>query len=291
MPPRKRRVRKKNKNSRHLLLILLLVLAGIIFLYRESGKEKAPSGKLTPFKAENKITPSVPDLPPISLLPKVAIVMDDLGPGKKNVMTLFEMKQPITFSVLPLQTYSKWTAEEAYRRGHDVILHIPMEASGKMKLGKGGLYLYMSNSEIIDTLETNINSVPFIKGASSHMGSAFTQDKRAMATVAAVLKDHDLFFLDSVTSPDTVGYSIAKTAGLEALRRDVFLDNKDDLKEIAHQWERLVTIAKKEGYAIALAHPRKNTFKFLQKILKNNNEISVVPLSELLVENTAGSRQ
>ena len=103
-----------------------------------------------------------------------------------------------------------------------------------------------------------------------------------MATVAAVLKDHDLFFLDSVTSPDTVGYSIAKAAGLEALRRDVFLDNKDDLKEIAHQWERLVKIAKKEGYAIALAHPRKNTFQFLQKILKNNNEVSIVPLSELL---------
>ena len=68
-------------------------------------------------------------------------------------MTLFGIKQPITFSVLPLQRYSKWTAEEAHRRGYDVILHIPMEAISKMKLGKGGLYLAMSNSEIIETLE------------------------------------------------------------------------------------------------------------------------------------------
>jgi polysaccharide deacetylase 2 family uncharacterized protein YibQ len=282
MPPKKRRVKKKNNNSRHLILILLLVIAGIFFIYKESGKEKVPSGMLKLFKTEKKLPLSVPDLPAPVSLPKVAIIIDDLGSSKKKVMTLFEMKQPITFSVLPLLTYSRWTAEEAHRRGHDVILHIPMEASRKLKLGKGGLSLYMSNSEIIESLETSINSLPFIKGASSHMGSAFTRDKRAMGTVVAVLKENDLFFLDSVTISDTVGYSIAKASGVEALRRDIFLDNEDDLKEIAHQWERLVAIAKKEGYAIALAHPRKNTFQFLQKILKNNDEVSVVPLSELL---------
>jgi len=281
MPPRKRRVKKNIKSSRHLILILLLVLAGLFFLYRESGKEKPPSEILKPFKAEKTVPPSVPDLPVPVSLPKVAIVMDDLGHSKKKVMTLFAMKQPLTFSVLPLQRYSRWTAEEAHRRGHDVILHIPMEASIKMKLGEGGLYLNMSNSEIIEILETNINSLPFITGASSHMGSAFTRDKRAMGTVVSVLKDNDLFFLDSVTIADTVGYSMAKASGIEALRRDVFLDNIDDLKEIAHQWKRLVTIAKKEGYAIALAHPRKNTFDFLKKTLENNNEISVVPLTEL----------
>jgi polysaccharide deacetylase 2 family uncharacterized protein YibQ len=284
MPPRKRRVRKKIKGSRHLILILLLVLAGLFFLYRESGKEKAPPEIQKPSKAEKTIPPSVPDLPPPVSLPRVAIVIDDLGYSKKKVMTLFDMKQPLTFSVLPLQRYSRWTAEEAHRRGYDVILHIPMEASTEMKLGKGGLYLHMSNSEIIGTLETNISSLPFIKGASSHMGSAFTQDKRAMSTVVAVLKDHGLFFLDSVTSADTVGYSIAKASGAAALRRDIFLDSTDDLKEIAHQWGRLLNIAKKEGYAIALAHPRQNTFDFLKKTLKNNNDISVVPLTELLAE-------
>ncbi len=286
MPPRKRRVNKKKKNSRHLILILLLVIAGIFFIYRESHKDKAPSGIPGHVESEKKARPSFPDVSPISPLPKVAIVIDDLGPSKKKVMALFQMKQPFTFSVLPLQTYSEWTAEEAHRRGYDVILHVPMEATRKLKLGKGGLYLYMSNSEIINTLETDIDSLPFIKGASSHMGSAFTQDKRAMGTVAEVLKRHDLLFLDSVTTPDTVGYSIAKASGIKALRRDVFLDNNDDLKEMSHQWERLVKIAKKEGYAIALAHPRKNTFMFLSKTLKNNNEVSIVPISELIAEST-----
>ncbi len=282
MPPRKRRVKKKIKHSRHIILILLLVLAGIFFLYRESGKEKAPSGLLKLFKTEKKVPTSVPDLPAPARLPKVAIVIDDLGPSKKRVMTLFKMKQPFTFSVLPLQAYSKWTAEEAHRRGYDVILHIPMEATREMKLGKGGLYLYMSNSEIIESLEKSITSMPFIKGASSHMGSKFTQDKRAMGTVIAVLKEHDLFFLDSVTSPDTIGYQVAKSSGTRALRRDVFLDNKDDINEIAKQWKRVLKIAKKEGYAITLAHPRRNTFQFLQETLDGNNEIKVVPLSELV---------
>ncbi|UCH82259.1 MAG: divergent polysaccharide deacetylase family protein [Nitrospiraceae bacterium] len=284
MPPKKRRIRKKINKSRIIFLILVVVLAGIFFLYRESDKDRVPPSESKLFKTEKKVHPPVPDVAPLAPVPKVAIVMDDLGPSKKKVMTLFRMKQPFTFSVLPLQPYSRWTAEEAHRRGYDVILHIPMEASRKLKLGQGGLYLHMSNSEIIETLETNIKSMPFIKGASSHMGSAFTLDKRAMGTVAAVLKEHNLFFLDSVTSPDTVGYSMAEASEVKALRRDIFLDNEEDPEKMSHQWERLMKIAKKEGYAIALAHPRENTFQFLQETLKNNTDITVVPLSKLLDE-------
>jgi hypothetical protein len=79
-----------------------------------------------------------------------------------------------------------------------------------------------------------------------------------------------------------VAYSIAAKSGVKAIRRDVFLDDSNDPKEIRHQWERLLKIAKKNGRAVAQGHPRKNTVEFLETALRDNTEIQIVPLSELL---------
>ncbi len=117
------------------------------------------------------------------------------------------------------------------------------------------------------------------------MGSAFTADKRAMKTILSELKKQDFFFLDSLTGPKSIAYSLAKTMGLKAYRRDVFLDDKDDPAEIEKQWKRLLAIAAKQGYAIAQGHPRRNTLDFLKVTLKKNNQVVIVPITKLQAAN------
>ena len=86
----------------------------------------------------------------------------------------------------------------------------------------------MTDLEIARTLADDIRSMPHISGVSNHMGSAFTEDKRAMQAAISELEKHRIFFLDSFTTSRSVGYDAAKAGGLAALRRDVFLDDKDD---------------------------------------------------------------
>jgi polysaccharide deacetylase 2 family uncharacterized protein YibQ len=210
--------------------------------------------------------------------------MDDLGPNRKTAERVFKLNAPLTLSILPHETYSKWIAKQGHKLGHDIIAHIPMEAVTPQNLGKGALKTGMSSKDIALTLAGDIGSVPHISGINNHMGSAFTKDEKAMRAVIMELKKHRLFFLDSVTTGKSVAYKLAKDEGLAALRRDVFLDNDDDLRQIEVQWKRLVKIARKNGYAIALAHPRKNTVKFLQKTLENNKEVTVVPITELITK-------
>ncbi|MBI5409044.1 MAG: divergent polysaccharide deacetylase family protein [Nitrospirae bacterium] len=263
----------KSKNKKHhIILILLLLIAGIFFLVREFGKEKIP--KVVPRKAD-KIAPK-----PIK--PKAAVVIDDLGTNKDAANAVLKINAPLTLSILPQQPYTAWIAEEGHRLGRDVIAHIPMEASPPHDLGKGGLYTWMTDKEIAETLDYDIRSVPHLQGVSSHMGSAFTQDERAMNVVISELKKRRLFFLDSITSPRSIGFNLAQKQGLKALSRDVFLDDKDDPAGIEAQWKRFVSIADKKGHAILLAHPRENTLKFLQKVLRGNDDVTVVPISELV---------
>jgi polysaccharide deacetylase 2 family uncharacterized protein YibQ len=280
MPPSKRRSKLK-KNRRHLILILLLVIAGVFFLYEEFGKEKKVREVSRITKPEKKPPAVLPEAPPKGL-PMVAIIIDDLGPSKTAFLGVLEIKAPLTLSILPRETYSSWIAEEGHRLGRDIIAHIPMEAVSSQNLGEGGLYTWMTDGEIIETLEKDIRTVPHALGVSNHMGSAFTQDERAMSVVISTLKKHDIFFLDSVTISKTVGFNLAKMHGIKVLKRDLYLDDSSDSAEIEKQWRNLITIADKKGYAILLAHPRKNTLEFLKKILENSNQITVVPISALV---------
>lgn len=271
MPPKKRRV-KTNRRKLQVIVILLLIVAAVFFFYEEFGKEKT-----------SLPVPEIkPEAPPPELLPRVALVIDDLGPNKKMSIEVLTLDAPLTLSILPHEVYSSWIAEEGYKLGRDIIVHIPMQATRPLRLGKGGLYTWMTDKQLVETLKKDINSVPHIIGASSHMGSALTKDERVMNVVMKELKKQGLFFLDSLTTPETVGYRLAKTHGLVAFQRDVFLDDSNKPQDIKIQWDRLVRIAQRRGYAIAQGHPRKNTIEFLNDALRENNDIRIVPLSELI---------
>ena len=281
MSPKKRRAKPDRKKS-HGILILLLIGAGIFLFTGEFGREDVPDSFFNRIKPEEKPHTDRPGTIPPEALPKIAIIIDDLGPSRDLAEQVMDLNGPVTLSILPQQRYSRWIAQEGAQRGRDMIVHLPMEASRPLKLGEGGLYLVMEDKEIMQTVRENILSVPHITGASNHMGSAFTEDKRAMEAVIAEIRKHGLFFLDSLTTPESVGYDLAKARGLKAYRRDIFLDDADNPEEIKIQWDRLLRIAKKRGHAIALGHPKKNTLDLLRKALSDTTQFTVVPISALI---------
>jgi len=268
--------KKKSKRQKHLIFILFLMIAAAFFLYRELGKEEIkekPSDVAKPKK--EKI------LPEKIRRPKVAIVIDDLGENKKSARELLDLNVPFVCAVLPHQTYTEWIADECSRLGHEVIAHIPMEAKTPHELGKGGLYTWMTEAEIAETVNDDIKAVPHAIGISNHMGSAFTEDRRAVSVLMPLLKKRNLFFLDSLTTAGSTVNNIATAMGVKSLRRDVFLDDEDSPAYIRKQWEKLLKAAVKKGPAIALGHPKENTIQFLKDAVKKD-DAEVVPLSELI---------
>ena len=288
----KKRIKRK-KHSRHIIFILILLIAGTLFLFKDFSRdnvtEKTPktpapwkaAKPALPLEPEKKAEPFIP-VKPARLLPSVAIVIDDLGPNKKAAEKILALNAPLTLSILPQEVYSSWIAGEGHRLGLDVIGHIPLQAKKPLRLGNGGLYLQMSKKEIVRTLAKNIDSIPHIIGISTHMGSAFTEDKRAMNILVSELKKRRFFLMDSITTPKSLGLEVAKSHGVRAIRRDVFLDDSNDPADIRVQWNRLLKIASKKGFAVAQGHPRKNTIEFLKKTLADNNDVEIVPLSELI---------
>ena len=280
----KRRTRKKPSAGRtggkkttaklsHAVLVLLFFFAFSIFGLRYVGKfldEWSPR-EVTPTVAD-KIAEKKPRRPGVFL------IIDDLGGDKESIDRLLKIKQPINLAVLPHLPHSRYAARVAYRGGMDVILHLPMEpkdASGYTAddAGEGVLLLGFSIDQIRKELRRNIMAVPNVAGVNNHMGSKFMENEEPVRTVMQELKSRNLYFVDSRTTPDSRGYSVAKQLGVKTLKRDVFIDQKERGKEYTiKQLDKLVRIAEKKGIAVGIGHPYPPTIEALAEYMPEIEE-------------------
>src|SRR6185436_18332348 len=96
-------------------------------------------------------------------------------------------------------------------------------------------------------------------GINNHEGSKFTADRAALAPIIGALADRGLFFLDSRTSAQTQAVVTARAFGVASAGRDIFLDDTDRPDAIDAQLRQTERIARAQGVAIAIGHPRSNT--------------------------------
>ena len=81
-----------------------------------------------------------------------------------------------------------------------------------------------------------------------------------------------------------VGEALAAEYGVPHLGRDVFLDNEDDIDAILGQLAKVEAIARQQGFAVAIGHPRDFTTAALKRWLPTlgGKGIAIAPVSEVL---------
>ena len=200
--------------------------------------------------------------------PRLAIIIDDIGSDVAPAEALLRIPCPLTLSILPSQPHSAEIADEAFRRGDQVMLHLPMEFEGNTAKSEAiELRVGMDSGEVDRLLLRMLAAVPHAVGVNNHEGSRATADPALMADVMAVLRQRNLFFIDSRTTAATVAYDAARQAGVRAASRNVFLDDVETREAIVRQIELAESDAEKEGSAIAIGHPHPATIAALEQAL------------------------
>ncbi len=199
---------------------------------------------------------------------RLAIILDDLGNDRAAADATFALPYPLTVSVLPNLVHSSEVAEEASRRGYQVLLHMPMESLGDQHPEPLELRPGMSTDDIPMVVDKMILSVPNAAGVNNHQGSQATADPALMSSLMPVLRQRNLFFIDSRTTASTVAYDTARRSGVRAAFRNVpFLDDVAEPAAVRAQLERAVRDARKTGAAIAIGHPHLATLEALRETL------------------------
>ncbi len=286
--------RRKRRSSYRIVLFLLggaalfalgALLGGRLLDRAPARRERAlrQPVQAAPAKRREAAPPAAtPAAPPTAA--RIAILIDDLGESVTTLDDLAALGEGLSYAVLPFATRSGEVAAALGERGAELLLHLPMEARSDEDAGPGALTVGMSRREIRRATERALAAVPGAVGVNNHMGSLLSADRDAMAAMLGVLAERGLFYVDSRTSPDSLGFALAREAGLPAAARDVFLDPELGEAAIRAEFARLLALARERGAAIGIAHPHAVTLRVLAAELPKARAagFELVPVSYLL---------
>jgi polysaccharide deacetylase 2 family uncharacterized protein YibQ len=218
----------------------------------------------------------------------VAIVIDDFGNGMNGTKDMLDLQIPLTIAVMPFLPTTRIDAQMAHEKGHDVLVHLPMEPlrGKKSWLGPGAITTDLSNDEIRKRVEAAIDDVPFAIGINNHMGSKATADERVMKVVVEICKERGLGILDSRTTHKSVMGKLARQMGVPFAENQLFFDDVYTISHISKQMSKLRKLIKEQDECIAIGHvglPGKKTAQVLKSsIALIQQEARFVPISKLM---------
>lgn len=235
----------------------------------------------------------------VTINAKASIIIDDFGNQNGGALEMLALNIPLTCAVIPFLEESGYYSELAYEAGHEVIVHLPMEPHfGNAKwLGERGITSKLSTEAIKEIVRDAIDSVPHAVGLNNHMGSKATEDRRIVEAIVQVLKEKEMFIIDSKTSMNSVIREVAEMNGVKVLERSVFLDNEKSITQIKKQLRILAKLAKETEMAVAIGHvgPEGGTIT-AQSIREMQAEIeemgvTFVKVSDLLMDENLGLKK
>jgi len=261
---------KKSKIIAPLNYILLAVVVFLLVMLKRmddriTALENQPT-KTDVVKSEKPHTLS-PILTPPKIKGTIGIIIDDFGYRNDEVTQGFlDLNANLTYAIIPGHEHSTSFGKKAVMDGFEVIVHMPLENLSNL----GGedefvLTTTMDSESIQSRVNTALDQIPTAIGMNNHQGSKASADQHVMSNIARVMKKRNLFFVDSRTTVETVAESTMEVYGVPTARRNVFLDNDDDLEKIETQLNELAMKAEKWGAAIGIGHVKPKTLTILEK--------------------------
>jgi polysaccharide deacetylase 2 family uncharacterized protein YibQ len=198
--------------------------------------------------------------------PIITLVIDDMGvmhPGTDRIIALPGL---LTLSWFPFAPRLTEQAAFGASRGHETMLHMPMQSfsSSTVQTGPDPLRIDLPPEVNLARLKTAIDSIPTAVGLNNHMGSVATRDVPLMDLVAKETKSRDMLFLDSLTISHSVALQQARLNNVPSVARDVFVDNSPLPALIDESLALIEKEARTRGRVVAIAHPRAHTLTALE---------------------------
>ncbi|TCK16843.1 hypothetical protein DFR30_0062 [Thiogranum longum] len=231
--------------------------------------------------------------PPVTSQAVIGIIIDDMGKRLETGRRVLALPGPVACAFLPHASHTRELANQANDHGREVLLHLPMDSVDGRPLDAGAVTLQMTKSEFVGTVLENLQRVPHVIGVNNHMGSLLTRHPGHMRWLMETLQHQGtLFFVDSRTTRATVALQVAEETGVPGIRRNVFLDNSHDKKDIAFQFDRLVALAREQGTALAIGHPYPQTLAVLEQRLPQLAKMGIrlVPVRKLIEQQQEGEK-
>lgn len=223
--------------------------------------------------------------------PRIAIVIDDLGYAQHNDRAVLDLDRRISVAIIPDGPLAPTLSRMAAEQQREVLIHLPLSGNRHDNCDFGALCPGedWSPKQMARHLRWAGSRVEGAIGINNHQGSRFTADFQAVKNLVRgiILLDgpHQvrLSVLDSRTTAQSLLETKARRAGLGTARRHVFLDNERRPEALERAWRHLIELARRNGTAVAIGHPHRETIEFLARAVPelDSEDVELVPISRV----------
>ena len=263
---------RKSRRAIFIIPLVLIFALAIVYKWREPPPEKKPDlPAVPPFipREEKKGVEKEKKEPEKPSYSRLALIIDDGGYNTDKFKKMLGLGKPMTFAILPNTPHGREAAILAHRAGCEVMLHLPMEPKEEemYSLETDTVLTGMKPAEIQRILRDDLEQIPYVRGVNNHMGSKATEDPKVMQALMAALKKDGLYFIDSHTSPQSLGPEAARKAGVAVWQNYRFLDLEKNLEKIKNAIRLTMRKAKREGKAVAIGQPHTLTGRAIREMI------------------------
>jgi polysaccharide deacetylase 2 family uncharacterized protein YibQ len=152
----------------------------------------------------------------------------------------------------------------------EIMLHLPMEPGNypSVNPGPGALLRPWARMSLSPSSTRTSTSVPNVRGVNNHMGSRLTASSEQMRQIFHHSEKAESFFCGQPhDGKDTLCRPSAELLHLPFAERDVFIDHEQTPAFVRKQLKLLIKRARRQGYAIGIAHPHPVTLEVLKEML------------------------
>ena len=187
---------------------------------------------------------------------RIAIVVGGLGLSQSGTQDAIEqLPAPVTLAMSPNGNSLERWARTARRKGHELLLQVPMQAFGRGEPDprERRLELDLSDEENVARLRRSLERFTNYVGVMNYRGGAFQAREDTLRPIVGELRDRGLLYVDDGSNAQSRAGAVARGLAAPFAGADAVLDLERDPEAIAEALAKLEETARGTGRAIAVA--------------------------------------
>lgn len=184
---------------------------------------------------------------------RIAIVIGGLGVSQTGTQNAVHKLPPeITLAFAPQgNSIGRWM-QESRRRGHEIVMQLPLEPFDypNVNPGRNTLTVAASAEENLENLRWTLSRTTNYTGVMNYMGARFAADPAAMKPVMAELGRRGLLYLDDGSSARSAAPELALESAVPFAVGDTVIDQTRERGAILDKLDELERTARAKGFAI-----------------------------------------
>jgi polysaccharide deacetylase 2 family uncharacterized protein YibQ len=218
--------------------------------------------------------------------PIIVVIIKGLGLSASTTEEAFDLPASVTLGFSPYSPSIIDWVDKAKKKGHEVVLNVPMETKD-FNINDPGPYALAtssSNEDNVTRLKMLLSLVKGYEAVYSEKEEIFTQAINSVKPVLESLKADGKYFIYGGGYAEFSLIQVAETIAYPILVNDILLDDEISESGINEKFRKVEEQANKRGYAVVMAHPYPITIRMLQRWLPQaeSRGIKIAPVSVLL---------